>query len=196
LSGIRAFIDADCLHKLYLRTLLLTLSGSGDIHFLWTREVFEEARKSLVARFPEDSEKLRLKFDLIKTHFYGNEVKGHQWLIGTLGCRDLNDEHVLAGAIQGKADVLLTFNLRDFPKDSLQGLRVMHPDSFLSLWLEAKPKEGIQAISKWLARFENPPIEANLACLLVQKIDCPQLGVFIKKHRVEINRQIRAIRSS
>ena len=196
LPVIRVFIDADCLHKLYLRTLLLTLAGSGDIHILWTREVFEEARKSLVARFPEDSEKLRLKFDLIKTHFYGNEVKGYQWLIGTLGCRDLNDEHVLAGAIQGKADVLLTFNLRDFPKDSPQGLRVMHPDSFLSLWLEAKPKEGIQAISEWLARFENPPIEANFACLLVQKIDCQQLAAFIKKHRVKINRQIRAIRPS
>jgi hypothetical protein len=184
------------LHKLYLRTLLLTLSGSGDIHFLWTREVFEEARKSLVARFPEDTEKLRLKFDQIKAHFYGNEVKGYQWLIGKLGCRDLNDEHVLAGAIQGKADVLLTFNLRDFPKDSLQGLQVMHPDSFLILWLEANPKEGIQAISKWLARFENPPIGANLACLLVEKIDCPRLAAFIKKHRVKIDRQIRALRPS
>lgn len=158
--------------------------------------MFEEAAKSVVARYPEETEKLRLKFELIKKHFYENEVKGYEGLIGTLGCRDLNDEHVLAGAIQGKAEVLLTFNLRDFPKDSIQGLRVMHPDSFLSLWLETKPKEGIQVISKWLARFENPPIETNLACLLVQKIDCPQLAVFIKKHRVEINRQIRALRPS
>ena len=195
MPAIRVFIDADCLHKLYLRTLLLTLASSGDVHFLWTREVFEEAAKSLVARYPEDTEKLRLKFELIKKHFYENEVKGYERLIGTLGCRDLNDEHVLAGAIQGKAEVLLTFNLRDFPEKSLLGVQVMHPDTFLTLWLEANPIAGIQVISNWLERFENPPISAHKACLLIERVDCPQLAAFINRHCVEINRQIRSLRS-
>ncbi|MEY3317189.1 MAG: hypothetical protein RLZZ503_391, partial [Actinomycetota bacterium] len=74
------------------------MAGRGHIQFLWTKEVFDETRKSLTSRFPEDSEKLKRMFDRVMNHFYDNEVRGYEKLIGTLGCRDKDDEHVLAAA--------------------------------------------------------------------------------------------------
>lgn len=196
MSRLRVFIDADCLHKLYLRTLLLTIASQGHINFLWTQDVFDEARRSLTARFPEDWEKIRRVFDRIGTHFYDGEVVGYQKLIGTLGCKDKNDEHVLAGAIHGKAKVLLTYNTRDFPKKPRGNLVVLHPDAFLVSWLEVNPDLGVFLLAKWLEKFESPPIAARAAEHLIKKIDCPMLASFIRRNAKSIDGQIHGLRGS
>jgi predicted nucleic acid-binding protein len=172
------------------------MSGQGHIHFLWTQEVFDEARKSLTSRFPEDSVKLKLMFDRITTHFYDNEVRGYDKLIGTLGCKDKDDEHVLAGAIHGKANVLLTYNTRDFPQKLTHNLAVMHPDSFLGSWLGAHPELGVLIVSQWLEKFENPPIGARAAAELVNKIDCSMLASFIRRKAKSIDARIHVIRGT
>ena len=172
------------------------MSGQGSIHFLWTQEVFDEARKSLTSRFPEDSVKIKRMFDRIMSHFYDNEVRGYEKLIETLGCKDKDDEHVLAGAIHGKADVLLTYNTRDFPLKLTRNLAVMHPDEFLSSWLEANPEIGVLIVSKWLERFENPPIHAKAAADLFDKIDCPMLASFIRRRAKVTDAQIHRLRGS
>lgn len=172
------------------------MASQGRIHILWTQEVVDEAKRSLISRFPEDTVKLRLMFDRIMSHFYDNEVKGYEKLIGTLGCKDKDDEHVLAGAIQGKADVLLTYNTRDFPLKLTRNLAVMHPDEFLSSWLEANPEIGVLIVSKWLERFENPPIHAKAAADLFDKIDCPMLASFIRRRAKVTDAQILRLRGS
>ena len=60
---------------------------------------------------------------------------------------DPNDVHVLAAAIAGSADVILTLNARDFPRNVLaeEGLLRADPDNFLrGLWEQA-PAE-VQAV--------------------------------------------------
>jgi hypothetical protein len=54
---------------------------------------------------------------------------------------DPADAHVLAAAAGGGAEVLLTFNLRDFPARRLAalGLAPRHPDGFLWELLSADP---------------------------------------------------------
>ena len=49
-------------------------------------------------------------------------VTGYQDLIPALQLPDPDDRHVLAAAIRGHADVIITMNLRDFPSD-LQSAR-------------------------------------------------------------------------
>jgi predicted nucleic acid-binding protein len=47
------------------------------------------------------------------------------------------DRHVVAAAIQAKASVIVTFNLRDFPSEALapHGIEALHPqDHLLTLW--------------------------------------------------------------
>lgn len=191
---IRVLVDADCLHKLYLRTLLLTIATDGHVQLLWTEEIFLEAVQSLVARFPESSSKLIKKFKAIKTFFYDTEITGHEHLIGSLGCRDENDEHVLAAAIQGRADVLLTFNLRDFPSTVDSEPEIVHPDIFLALWFTANTKVGISVLAKWLVRFENPPIDSGSASALLKKMSCPNLALFIGENAVAIDECIGGLR--
>jgi hypothetical protein len=54
-------------------------------------------------------------------------------LIPALELPDPEDRHVLAAAIHCGADLILTFNLDDFPEHSLAsyGIGACHPDPFL-----------------------------------------------------------------
>ena len=190
---LRVLVDADCLHKLYLRTLLLTLASDGHMQLLWTEEIFQEAVQSLIARFPESNSKLRKKFKAIKEFFYETEVTGHEHLIGSLGCRDKNDEHVLAAAIKGRADVLLTFNLRDFPRTVHSQPEIVHPDIFLTLWFTENTEVGISVLANWLVRFKYPSMDSGSATALLRRLGCPNLALFIGVNAVAIDECIRGL---
>ena len=61
-------------------------------------------------------------------------VTGYEDLIASLSLPDPNDRHVLAAAIKGRTDVIVTLNLRDFPAERLDrwGIEAQHPDEFLT----------------------------------------------------------------
>ena len=60
-------------------------------------------------------------------------VRDYAHLIPNLSLPDPNDRHVLAAAITASANVIVTFNLKDFPATALSphGLVARHPDLFL-----------------------------------------------------------------
>lgn len=60
-------------------------------------------------------------------------VTGYEPLIESLTLPDPDDRHVLAAAIKAGAQVIVTFNLKDFPTDTLDpfGIEAKGPDDFL-----------------------------------------------------------------
>jgi hypothetical protein len=66
---------------------------------------------------------------------------GYESLIPSLTLPDPNDRHVLAAAIVGKCDVIVTQNLQDFPITVLEpvGIEAQHPDEFLANHLNLAP---------------------------------------------------------
>lgn len=64
-------------------------------------------------------------------------VTGYEDLCSGLDLPDPNDRYVLAAAIRSKAEVIVTFNLKDFSAHVLAAYDIepMHPDDFISdLW--------------------------------------------------------------
>ena len=71
-------------------------------------------------------------------------VTGYEPLIDNLKLPDVDDRHVLAAAIRAKAEVIVTFNRKDFPADTLAEFDIFtqHPDDFVDSLYDISPVYG------------------------------------------------------
>ena len=72
----------------------------------------------------------------------------YESLIPTITLPDQNDRHVVAAAILGHADAIVTSNLKHFPADALApyGIEAQHPDDFIMNQLRLNDFRGLAAI--------------------------------------------------
>lgn len=85
-------------------------------------------------------------------------VTKYESLIDSIVLPDADNRHVVAAAIRSQADVLVTANLRDFPKTSVDlfDVEVQHPDNFINSLLDAYPDEVLLAFRSQVANLKNP----------------------------------------
>jgi hypothetical protein len=74
------------------------------------------------------------------------------------------DRHVLAAAIKGNASLLVTFNLRDFPAESLVawGVNAVHPQDYLLTLYSMNPALVSMRLSD-IAHHRNREVQDILA---------------------------------
>lgn len=118
---------------------------------------------------PPDRAALERARDLMDKATRDCLVTGYEALIGTLTLPDPDDRHVLAAAVAGRCDVIVTQNLKDFPEEALApfSIEAQHPDEFLCNHLNLAPGIVCGAVRKVRARLLNPPynVEEYLATL-------------------------------
>jgi hypothetical protein len=79
-------------------------------------------------------------------------------LEGTFGLPDVDDEHVVAAALVGGAEVIVTSNLKDFPPQQIpQPLKVISPAQFAADTAAVSPDNARQAVIAMATRFVRPP---------------------------------------
>jgi hypothetical protein len=85
-------------------------------------------------------------------------ITGHKKLIGSFHLPDKDDEHILAAAIHAGAHLIITFNVKDFPRSILSayGTETCPPDTFIARLLEDHPVEVVAALGKMRRRLINP----------------------------------------
>ena len=77
---------------------------------------------------------------------------GGRWARGAM-TNDPKDRHVLAAAVVGRADVVVTLNLRDFPLNACRavGVEPVHPDDFLLDAYDEAPAPVFAAVERQAA---------------------------------------------
>ncbi len=90
-------------------------------------------------------------------------ITGYEDLIEGLTLPDAEDRHVLAAAIVGNADVIVTLNLKDFPTDNLApyGMEAQHPDTFLVHQRNLDEGRFLQCVRRCRRRMKNPEKTAD-----------------------------------
>ena len=96
---------------------------------------------------PEGAAQARAEVALLKANWPGAIVDPAPGVEARLYLPDAADVHVLAAAITGHADAIVTVNNKDFPRQTLaeEGLERIGPDQLLyDLWL--KDNAGLEAL--------------------------------------------------
>ena len=136
---MRAVIDACVLYPTVLREIVLGVARAGLITPLWSERLLEEwARAAARNGGPVDEALARGEIAALGAAFPGARVAADLAIEAGLWLPDSGDIHVLATAVVGQADTILTLNLRDFPARELagHGVEAIHPDACLyALWL-------------------------------------------------------------
>ncbi len=81
----------------------------------------------------------------------------------SLDLPDPDDRHILAAAIKGQADIILTMNLKDFPDHILNeyDIEAQHPDIFIADLIDIYPMKVATAAETCRKRLKNPPKSIN-----------------------------------
>ena len=126
----------------------------------WSDEVHEEWIKA-VLRDRSDLTRAQLERtrDLMNAYARDALVTDFKPLINVLQLPDPNDRHVLAAAIKGRADLIVTTNLKHFPAEELGpwGIEAQHPDEFLTHQFHLSQPAFLQAVKTVRLRLKKPP---------------------------------------
>jgi predicted nucleic acid-binding protein len=164
MSHYTALLDANVLYPAPLRDLLLQLTVEDLFRAKWTTDIHREWIDNLLENEPYRSRvALERTRDLMDSNTRDCLVTGYEHLIASLTLPDPDDRHVLAAAIIGRCDVIVTQNLKDFPDEALAsyGLEAQHPDEFLSNHLNLAPGVFCGAVQKVRRRLRNPPYSVD-----------------------------------
>ncbi|WP_306050706.1 PIN domain-containing protein [Oceaniradius stylonematis] len=164
MSRYTALFDANILYPAPMRDLLMQLALTDLFKAKWTREIHEEWISALLENRSDLSrEQLERTRDAMDSHVRDALIEGYDTITDSLTLPDADDRHVLAAAIIGRCDVIITQNEKDFPEDVVApfGIEVQHPDAFLANLLALAPGVFCEAVRTVRARLNNPSYSAE-----------------------------------
>jgi len=155
-----ALLDACVLYPIAVADALMSLATEGLFAAKWTTLIESEWMRSLEADRPDLEGRLGTRRDSMRDAVLDWEVPPVAWqaLAKSLELPDPGDVHVLAAAIAGHADCIVTANTRDFPQDVISpyGIEVVDPDTFLVNQWDLAPLVAIAAFKRMRARRQKP----------------------------------------
>src|ERR671914_490358 len=116
MEDIVAVYDACVLYSAPLRDLLMRVAIADLCRAKWTEQIHREWMRNVLEDYAQITqaqvERIR---QLMDAHVRDSLVTGYESLTDQLNLPDEDDRHVLAAAIHAQADVIITYNLKDFP---------------------------------------------------------------------------------
>lgn len=166
---LSAVLDSCILYPAPLRDFFMRLAvrlyqpkWTEAIHEEWIRNVLEDRADLVLAQ-------LTRARDLMNRHGGSCLVTDYESLIPSLALPDPDDRHILAAAIKSRSPLIVTFNLRDFPVQTLAAysIRAVHPDDFAVSLYETDTGAFVALARLHRQALVNPPktVEEYLATL-------------------------------
>ena len=131
-------IDTCVLFPTVMRTILLEAVKSKHDSAFWSEKILREWSTSAkkvgnLGQLQADSE-----ISILRANWPNSIISFSLELEESLYLPDLNDRHILAAAIAGKCDAIITLNKKDFPRQILDqyGLIRLDPDHVILEYLK------------------------------------------------------------
>ena len=177
---MKMLLDACVIYPTVMREMLLGVARTGAYTPLWSARILEEWALAARKLGPQGEAVARGEVAMVQAAFPDASVPVpvHVGLEARLWLPDANDIHVLAAAVHGNADGIITMNAKDFPRGILaeEGLSRNDPDAFLLGHFHGDPDEVTavaQAVVQEARRLSGE--DWNMRSLM-KKAQLPRLG--------------------
>ena len=152
--------DANVLYPAQLRDLLMRLAIADLVRAHWTEAIHDEWTRNVLADYPSVTrEDLKRTRALMEQALPTAEIRGYEHHVRSLSLPDSDDRHVLAAAVEAGADVIVTFNTKDFPPEPLDphGVSALHPDDLVVSLLDRHAVDVLAVMRRHRASLRRPP---------------------------------------
>lgn len=156
-----AVLDASVLYPLPLRDTLLRVAETELYDPLWSERILDEVVRNLVEDGRATDDQAQRLIQAMTAAFDGAAVPQDAIdRIEPTMTNDPKDRHVLAAAVVGGAQAVVTLNLKDFPPEACEPLVVepLHPDLFLLDLFGLDPYRVYDAVERQAAALSRPPM--------------------------------------
>jgi len=132
-AGTQVVLDACVLVNAALRDTLLRIAEPPRLYLpRWSKDILEETTRTLETKLGLSSLQTSHLVAELKRHFADCWIAGYEAYVPSM-TNDAKDRHVLAAAVHAKAPIIVTFNIKHFPREALAPWKVtaLTPDAFL-----------------------------------------------------------------
>ncbi|MEW2916545.1 RSP_2648 family PIN domain-containing protein [Ruegeria sp. ANG10] len=136
---MKAVLDTCVIYPTVMREMLLGAARLGHFTPIWSPRILEEWARAARKLGPEGEAQARAEIAVTQAQWPKAERAANPGLEQRLWLPDSADIHVLATAVAASADVIVTVNAKDFPRNILseEGLERRDPDGLLfGFWLD------------------------------------------------------------
>jgi predicted nucleic acid-binding protein len=153
-------LDTNVIFPIEIRDLLFWFAFYELFTPKWSKHIFDEWEEVMRRKGIEEAE-IKKRTGKANLAFPDALVENYDGLINTLSLPDPKDCHVLAAAIKTNANLIVTNNIKDFPKDYLStfGLAAKKADDFLTDIIDLNQQEAVQAFRELVMNRRNPDLD-------------------------------------
>ncbi|SDM86318.1 PIN domain-containing protein [Kriegella aquimaris] len=153
-------LDTNVIYPIEIRDLLFWFAHYDLYTPKWSEHIFAEWA-DVMKRKGVSEEEISKRMTRANLAFPDAFVPNYSGLISGLKLPDPNDCHVLAAAIKTNANVIVTNNIKDFPKEYLSsfGLSAKTADDFLTDIIDLNPEEAVKAFKEMVLYRRNPDLD-------------------------------------
>lgn len=180
---VALFLDANVLYSACCRDLLIEASIAGLGHCHWSEEVLVELERALRRSrsdfIPAQIESLFAALASACPDALRQAHPASDLVLPRMD--DPADAHVLLGATRAGAQVILTFNLRHFPRRLLAdcGLIAMTPDQWLCFLAKSAPSIMTAIAERCRSRLVRPPLTRAQHLEALRRSGLPRFADFL-----------------
>jgi PIN domain len=154
-----AFLDTCVLYPAYLCDTLLRLAEAEAYRPLWSADVLAELHRNLIDNgVAPDRVDLRIA--------------------------QMSRSFPKAAALRANAEVVVTFNVGDFPDQALKPFDVVaiHPDDFLLDQLDLYPGVTVEALRQQAAAYRREPTTVPGVLVRLERGGVPRFAAELRRH--------------
>ncbi|MEN3122302.1 PIN domain-containing protein [Janibacter sp. LM] len=176
------FLDTCVLYPATLSDLLLRMAETGIYTPHWSQDVLTELERNLARVATAGGEGARRRVAAMSRAFPEASVIGYSSLVDGMTC-DPKDRHVLAAAVQSGSQVIVTFNLKDFPPSSLTPYEIaaVSPDDFLLDQLDLYPTPTVRSLIAQSKDSRRPHLTPQKLLTALERCGVPRFAAEVRR---------------